>query len=210
MPWSAGADVDLQRPPGGERDGGDEVLVGVDHPVAAEVLGDQPAAEAVAVAPAVLVVAGQLRRRHRREVAVGVELAVEVGQRGADVAAVVLEGHHVVVALRPQRRRAFAPDGDDVGELLQREVGEVLDVPIGVDDDEAPPARRARRGRRARRPVRGRAATSTGSGSRTPPARTGPAARDRPGTAGTAGRPRRWSSCSGARCGTARRGPRRR
>ncbi len=41
MPWSAGADVDLQRPAGGERDGGDEVLVGVDDPLAAEVVGDQ-------------------------------------------------------------------------------------------------------------------------------------------------------------------------
>ena len=116
------------------------MVVDVDHPVAVEVLGDQPAAEAVAVDAAVVVVAGQLRRGHRREMAVGVELAVEVGQRGADVAAVVLEGHHVVVALGPQRRGALAPDGDDVGELLQREVGEVLDVVGGVDDHQATPA----------------------------------------------------------------------
>ena len=46
---AAGADMDLQRPAGGERNGGDEVLVGVDDPLAAEVFGDEPAAEAVAV-----------------------------------------------------------------------------------------------------------------------------------------------------------------
>ena len=158
-----------------------------------------------------LVVAGQLGGDHRREMAVGVELAVEVGERGADVAAVVLEGHHVVVALRPQRRRALAPDGDDVGELLQRQVGEVLDV-LGRCRRPRGSARATTRTRSASASSRrrGRAATSTGSGSRTRPARTGRAAPGRPGTAGTAGRPRRWSSCSGARCGPATRGPRRR
>ena len=91
----------------------------------------------VAVGPPMAVVAGEFRRRHRWQVPVGVELAVEVGQCGADVAAVVLERHHVVVTLGPQRRGLLAPHGDDVGELLQREVGEVFDVLGGVDDDEA-------------------------------------------------------------------------
>ena len=67
---------------------------------------------------------------------------MEVRQSGADVAAVVLEGHHVVVAGGPQRRRALPPDGHDVGALLQRQVGEVLDVLGRVDDDEALAERR--------------------------------------------------------------------
>ena len=49
----AGPNVDLQRPAGGERNGGDEVLVGVDDPLAGEVVGDETTAEAVAVVAAV-------------------------------------------------------------------------------------------------------------------------------------------------------------
>src|SRR5688572_29617665 len=63
---ASGPDLDLERPTRGERDGRHEVLVGVDHPLAVEILGHQLATEARRVGTAMPFVAGELRRRHGR------------------------------------------------------------------------------------------------------------------------------------------------
>ena len=139
-----GTDVHLEWPAGGVGDRREEMVVVVDDPVAAGVVVEQPASEALAVLGPVPLVARQLLPGDRREMVERVDLAVEVRERRADVAAVILECHHELPALGPQLTGAVAPHRDDVGELLRRQLGEVGDVVLRVHDDEAPAERGSR------------------------------------------------------------------
>ena len=107
---------------------------------------------------AVVLVLVELGADRRRQVAERVDLAVQVAERRADLDAVVLERHHVVVAVGPERRRALAQHGDEVDQLRRRQLGERCQGVVGgVDDHLAPtgraggqpvPARDRRRGHR--------------------------------------------------------------
>jgi hypothetical protein len=64
-------------------------------------------------------------------VAEGVDLPVEVAEGGADLDAVVLEGHHVEVALLPERGGPLPQDGEQVDQLPEGELGERAQVVVG-------------------------------------------------------------------------------
>ena len=112
-----GPHVHLERPPGGERNGNREGVVDHDVPPGFGIGRDELATEASCSFSSVLIDGRNLGDRCRWQERQRVDLAMGMAQRCTHLDTVVLERHDVVVALRPQRRAAVAPEGDDPGHL---------------------------------------------------------------------------------------------
>jgi hypothetical protein len=90
---------------------GDRVLVAVQHPLAVGgLVARHVAQQAGAVLQVVLALLRQLARGHRRHEGIGIDLAVRMVQRDADLGAAVLERQHVLdVVLRADALRVRSP-----------------------------------------------------------------------------------------------------
>jgi hypothetical protein len=108
-------EVNLQRPPRSERDERCPLVTADDNSIAAPLLGGEHIGEqvppgSVAVRPGAVEHAPRARSDER----VGIDLAVGVGQRHADVFAPVLEAEDLLdVRQRGQRERAVDPGFND-------------------------------------------------------------------------------------------------
>ena len=119
---AAGGQAQLVGPRRSERDPRDPVAVGADDEVVGDLLGEQHPVD-------------QLPQRYRRNVLVRVDLAVRVGDRGADLGTAVLEHEHVVdVVAGAERRGALRPVVDDGTRARRSERPELGVVVGGVED----------------------------------------------------------------------------